>query len=708
MTDAALTGWGARGPMEESRCEKLPTPNPESSSAAARVQPNVVCSRKSNAPGLRGLKISFVRCGWWSLLGVCGGTCCGCSPRSVRAVAGVQVQTLFGFALEVLARAGRPAPRGDAAFEIWVRRLAAVEPTLRASLDGLVDGYDSVLGAVRDVLDSGFLPGNEDGVLERLDEVGPELAPERVERARALVQLAAAAYEASEAEELGRSAQTLQWAEEILQAAGPALVPTRSLLVHGFADVTGVAADLLVAMVRVFETTVVLDRPPDPAAPDQDDLGGLYLSRIEERMTHLDRAIDDREAEPPHTELAEAPDLEAEARWVAETIRAMLDRGIEPEDIGVVARTLDDVVLPLRRHFHRLGVPFSGVGATVPGAGLRRKLLRLTELMQSGAACSADVWLETTSADGGTTELLLGLRVLGVLRLADLAVLPASAVPTNGIRLPVAIGPEEEAEEPDAPRRLPAAILRTAITEARGLVGALEASPAAAPPSAHRRHTLRILETVGWEAGSAEFEAVRAAADAICRELPEQLDLSAREWGKLLDDRLRSAGEVAIGGKGGGVQVLTVMESRARTFGHVFVMACNRGVFPRIVHEDPMLPETVRARLAADVLPEMPVKGRSADEERYLFAQLYSSAPDVRLSWHVFGAKGTMTPSPFVDRLQLRAGAPDPVRVAQLWSGDTDAERPRTAFELAVLAAPLDWSRGAATDSREGRRGGPA
>ncbi len=51
---------------------------------------------------------------------------------------------------------------------------------------------------------------------------------------------------------------------------------------------------------------------------------------------------------------------------MAETIRALLDSGIEPEDIGVVARTLDDVVL-LRRHFHRLGVPFSGVGATVPG-----------------------------------------------------------------------------------------------------------------------------------------------------------------------------------------------------------------------------------------------------------------------------------------------------------------------------------------------------
>ena len=73
-----------------------------------------------------------------------------------------------------------------------------------------------------------------------------------------------------------------------------------------------------------------------------------------------------------------------------------------------------------------------------------------------------------------------------------------------------------------------------------------------------------------------------------------------------------------------------------------------------------MLPEAVRARLAADVLPEMPVKGRSADEERYLFAQLLSSAPSVSLSWHVYGGDGTVTPSPFVDRLRLREGVEEP------------------------------------------------
>ena len=110
-----------------------------------------------------------------------------------------------------------------------------------------------------------------------------------------------------------------------------------------------------------------------------------------------------------------------------------------------------------------------------------------------------------------------------------------------------------------------------------------------------------------------------------------------------------------------------------------------------------MLPEAVRARLAADVLPEMPVKGRSADEERYLFAQLLSSAPAVSLSWHVYGSDGTVTPSPFVDRLRLRESVGEPVLIAQLWTVGEWESRPRPAYELAVLAAPSAGVRGFGT-----------
>ncbi len=609
--------------------------------------------------------------------------------RRWGAVAGVQVQTLFGFALEVLTRAGRSVPPGDAVFELVVRRLAAADPAFNASLGDLRDGYDPVVGAVRDLLDAGFEPGNLEGVFESLDDVARDLAPGRAERTRAVVRLAAVVCELGEDPGPARSMQALQWAAEILGRNGPSAAPNRHLVVHGFADVTGVAADLLATLVRVFDTTVLLDRPPDPANQETDDLGGVYLSRLEERLTHLAREVDRRLEPEPRLGLVEAPDREAEARWVAEELRRLLDGGATPEEIGVVGRTLDGLVLPLRRHLRRLGVPFSGSGAGVPGASPRNPILRLLELLRQGPSCGADLWLEASAVEGGTTELLLGLRVLGVLRLSDLAELRPGAVPASGVRLPVDLGPDEDGEEPGTPRRLSADVLGEAVARAGRVVSALGLRPEKGPAAVHRRHTLVLLDALGWGEDSPGRDEVWQALESICREVPDDLMLTAAEWQRLLGDRLQKIGEVAIGGEGAGVQVLTVMEARSRTFSHLFVMACNRGLFPRVVHEDPMLPEAVRTRLAATVLPEMPVKGRSADEERYLFAQLVASSPSVHLSWSAFGADGTMTASPFVDRLRLRSEAGEPLRAPQLWSEQGGRDHPRTAYELAIVAAPL-------------------
>jgi CRISPR/Cas system-associated exonuclease Cas4 (RecB family) len=319
----------------------------------------------------------------------------------------------------------------------------------------------------------------------------------------------------------------------------------------------------------------------------------------------------------------------------------------------------------------------------------------LTEVLRRGPASEIDRWAETRAEHENATELLLGLRVLGVQRLADLAGLGANAAPPAGVLLPMAVGAEDEFEEdPGASRRLPNDVLGRAVDEAQRLVSILEDWPAAGTATVHRRHTTEVLAALGWDEVTQEFRAVGNGLDALCREFPQTFDLARGEWLKLVGDRLDHAGDVLLGGQGAGVQVLTVMESRARTFGHLLVAGVNRGVFPRIGHEDSMLPEAVRVRLAADVLPEMPVKGRSADEERYLFAQLLSSAPSVTISWHVYGGDGTMTPSPFVDRLQLRAGVEAPISIHQLWSSDDASSKPRTAYELAVLAAPSAGARG--------------
>ena len=604
-------------------------------------------------------------------------------------VAGLQVQTLFGLAMEVLAGGDIPAPRGDAGFEVLVRRLASTQPLLRSTLGELVDGYDAVISAVRDLLDSGFQPGNEEGVIERLDEVASEIATERVERARALVELAAEVLEHTDNLGVWRSTQAMQLAEDRIHLAGLDALPTRALLVHGFADVTGVATDLLLALVRVHGGVVILDRPPDPAEPGREDLGGVFLSRIDERLAHLDHVADSSADDPPEIRLAEAPDLESETRWIAERVRALVDSGIEPEDIGVVGRSLDGLALPLRRHFRRLGIPFSGSGATVPGAGLRRRLSRLADLLRMADGTDVDLWIEARAETRGRTELLLGLRVLGLLRVTDVAGLANSGVPAKGVTLPVAVSVAEEIDDGVRKRSvLPASVLESAAADAARLLRIFDRWPEEGPAARHRRHTIEVLDAVDWPADSPERARALECLDALSRELPPELDVARSEWVKLVADRLQRVGEVALGGRGAGVQVLSVVEARSRTFERLLVGGVSRGTFPRVVHEDPMLPEAVRARLAADVLPEMPVKGRSADEERYLFAQLLSSSPAVELSWHLYGPDGTLTSSPFVDRLRLREDVDEPDSVPQIWPVEHTGPRPRPAYELAVLAAP--------------------
>jgi hypothetical protein len=526
-------------------------------------------------------------------------------------------------------------------------------------------------------------------VIERLDEVADEVAPERVDRARALVTLAAEVLEHTDALGVWRSTQALQIAEDRLHIQGPEALPTRALLVHGFADVTGIAADLLLTLVRAHGGVVILDRPPDPADPTREDLGGAFLSRIDERLAHLDHVADESGDDAPAIRLAEAPDIESEARSIADRIRTLVDSGIDPEDIGVVGRGLEGLVLPLRRHFRRLGIPFSGCGSTVPGAGVRRRLKRLADLLRLADGTDVDLWIEARGETQGRTELLLGLRVLGLLRVADVARLENDGVPAKGVVLPIAASEEDESDGGDHQRSvLPASALERAAIDAGRLLKAFGRWPETSHARLHRRHTLDVLDAIDWIEGLPERKRALECLDALCRELPSDLEVARTEWLKLVADRLQRAGEVALGGRGAGVQVLTVMEARARTFECLLVGGVSRGVFPRVVHEDPMLPEAVRARLAADVLPEMPVKGRSADEERYLFAQLLSSSPAVELSWHLYGPDGTLTPSPFVDRLRLREDVGDPVTVPQLWPVEDSAPRPRPAYELAVLSAP--------------------
>ncbi|HSN57196.1 MAG TPA: PD-(D/E)XK nuclease family protein [Candidatus Sulfomarinibacteraceae bacterium] len=601
--------------------------------------------------------------------------------------AGVVVQTLHGLAHEILDNAGLAAPRGDAGFDVLVRRLARGERALRSALEAFDDGYDAVAGAVRDLLDAGFEPALEEGVLDKLDNLAGVVARSRLTRARALVRLAARTHRAADELALWRLAHAAERAEEAL-ATDEGLLPARALFVHGFADVTGVAADLLRAVLRSSGGVVIVDRPPDPADPAREDPGTVFLDRLLQGLSHLEQVADDRRPAAAPLRLLEAPDPESELRWVGERVVELLGAGCEPEDVAVVARGLESAGPVIRRHFRRLGIPFSGVGATV--AGPFRRLHRLADVLARGADSEVDLWSEAWGGGEGRAELLLGLRTLGVLRVADAAVLETERHPRSGVRLPVALRDDDgDGVEGPTGRLLPAAVLTEAAHRARRFVDTVAAWPQVATAAAHREHTGIVLRTLGWTPASDDWDEVEGCLADLEDQLTPSFAVERGEWLGLVGDVLRTRAVVPVGGAGGGVQVLTVMEARARTFRHLFLVSVNRGIFPRVLADDAMLPEALRARLATDVLPHIPVRARSADEERYLFAQLLSAADSVHVSWHLADGDAKLSPSPFVDRLGLGLGrgSPDLQRAAGLWQVDGGNDRRRPAWEHAVVAA---------------------
>lgn len=612
--------------------------------------------------------------------------------RERRAVAGIVIQTIGGLAREINERAGEAAPVRAAAFEVAVRRFARREPALAAELDELEQGYDAVLGAVRDLVDAGFTPEHEDGVLERVDDLRPVVPSSNLGRAAALVRITARSLDFAEVARAHPQAALTVAAADALRSNGSEALPTRRLLVHGFADLTGVAADLLRALLEVVGGSVLLDRVPDPLATDRDDAGNAFLERFDVLVGGLERELDPARPEPAAVSFAEAPDVESEARWVADTVRSAIAGDVEPESVGVVARRLSMLGPPLRRQLGRLGIPFSGVGSTVAGGLLQRKSGLLAELLHKGGDANLDLWLEVVEGFEEPVALLLGLRVLSIARIRDLAKLSRRDPRVlRGVPLPLAgriLESQDTGAAGEGKARLASSAVSLAIDAARVLVDVLDGWPATLAPAGHLDRTRRLFDALGWELGDGFAGEISTVARDLAGEFPAGMEVTAEEWSSELAGRLRTLGDEPIGGRGGGVQLLTVMEARARTFDRLIVCGLDRGEFPRQVVDDPMMPDAVRARLALDVLPEMPVKARSADEERYLFAQLLSSAAaSVELSWHTSAEGRRTAASPFVDRLRTARREIDCAIAAPLWSPTGTTAGPRPAYEHAVLAA---------------------
>ncbi len=599
--------------------------------------------------------------------------------RELGATAGVVVQTHRALAREVVEAAGEPLPEGGSVLQdLLVRQLATAEPTLARTLGDLDDGYAPVAAAVRDLVDAGLDEASFEPALEALGEAS--LGPASRERCRAVLRVAMGVLEAHDERGLAHRGTLLRRAAELLEERSHVL-PAGGILIHGFAEATGLVSGLLDALVGREGAELLLDHPPDPARPGEPDAGIDFVCRLADRLGGPGVAAALPWPAAPTPAILEpfvAPGPEAEVREVAARIRRLLDGGTPPESIGVVIRSLDSTLAgALRRHFGRLGIPFSGEGVTLPAGAISRRVEATLEILGRQDGAGIDSWLEAVAGLAGVEDLQLlelALRSVGVFRLAQLGGFEPARVCRGGwLRLAVVEGVEERAGvERRRHRRFPRAELEAAREAGGRLVRLLRSRPKDGEVRELFSWVDEVLALLGWTRREAPKDPLVSALAALQAELPDDLHTAWRDMEPILSRRWRSAGTVPLEGAGGGVQVLTAMEARGRTFEHLFLMSLNRGLFPRRSHEDPVLPEPARAVLSV-VLPEMPMAGRRRLEERYLFAQMIAAADTVTLSWQSVDAEGRpRNPSAFIERLRLEGRlprSPDPV-------SDVFGERP--------------------------------
>jgi PD-(D/E)XK nuclease superfamily len=205
------------------------------------------------------------------------------APAPRAAMAGVIVQTLFGLAGEILERAGVAVPRGALLFETLVERAARGDDGLRRELGDLADGFLAVAPAVADLLDAGLEPEHAEAVDEALATDGPRAAGRAVTgRARAVVRVAVRAEARLRELGLERRSGWLRQATEALRTMAPEQVlPARAVLLHGFVAASGVAADLVAALLRQYGATLLLDRPSVPGVEEATEIAATV--RLAER-----------------------------------------------------------------------------------------------------------------------------------------------------------------------------------------------------------------------------------------------------------------------------------------------------------------------------------------------------------------------------------------------------------------------------------------
>jgi hypothetical protein len=657
-----------------------------------------------------------------------------CARESKGAIAGIAVTTLFQCARDVFQRAGETPPTGERLFQAFVDSRVRSAPAKWSEIAGLEDGSAAIAATIADLFDAGFEGEHASALLDALSEAlaskrGDARGLEReFDRAMRLVQTAQDVARDLGAAGIGRRSLVLRRAAEHLrQHAG--LVDASAVWIHGFSDATGAAADLLEALARAAPARIFWDACAE----------GEFGEGLRARFSIAVGAPRVPQAE---CTLSRAASLDAEVRAVAVLIRTALDAGVVPESIGVVARDFTLYRARVRTHFGRLAIPFSAHGVAGLDGPAERRARALARLLEAGSEASSDHWFDARDAQdtprepkrararqASDYEMRLALRSLGSRRLSTFAALDLDAALAGRpfLRLPMraarpAPSTDQDGEDPESDSGLEGEALEDArdeplpasrrsmprrtvgredlsseCTRARRWLEGLEHWPKSAAILEHTRYLSEFARVeLEWIDSTPGAAIVRAAIATLERELPRDLPLSRDTFLRIAARAIPEHARTPLGGSGGGVQCLEVVEARGRTFERLFVLGLARGRFPRTVREDPLLSDDMR-RVLRRVLPDLPLKAVGRDEERVLFDQLVRSAPAVALSWLTLDEEGkALLPSVLLERAAIPAQiAAAPISANVFPSRASEAQlpatprsaTPRPAHEHAVLRA---------------------
>jgi RecB family exonuclease len=364
----------------------------------------------------------------------------------------------------------------------------------------------------------------------------------------------------------------------------------------------------------------------------------------------------------PSPTLTCALDPFAEAAVVANSIRARLKEGCAPEDIGVVVRDLSVWTVPMRTTFEDYGIPFSGVGAKEAGGSNERQALAVSDILRQGARADIGRWLSACGLESGH-RVAIAMDAFGV-RWADEI---AGRIPDSCDALPL---PAREGFGlidgiPFNQRTVLSGSIVKDIRE-RGVAwcDAWDGWPEESTGTHHLEHLGRIFKAILQLDPSSSIWAVLTT---VRKAIPHDESISRTGFIHMVAALVDQQAFIPMGGQGGGVAVLDATEARGRTFQHLYVLGLNRGQFPRVVREDPLLPEGAR-RALGQLVPDIRERRLGLDEERFLFAQLLHAGRQVHLSMSQRDVAGkALHPSSLVVNLQLH-GVVDDVKPATVES----------------------------------------